>query len=201
VLNRAAKTPIPDPALRFAAGKHGMRLLLVSLGMLFAASMLMYMIVRVQSPEWPPRGMPPLPPLLIVSTMVLLVSSATMQWAVASARCDRPAATARAMAITSLLAVIFLALQALAWIEMILANLDIHDHLYAFTFYVLTALHALHVVGGLGPMFIVTARAFRGRYSSRDYAALVYCAMYWHFLGAVWLVLYATLLVGTYWGA
>ena len=71
------------------------------------------------------------------------------------------------------------------------------DSLYAWTFYVLTALHALHVLGGLPPMLIVTVRALRMGYGPSDHRGLVYCAMYWHFLDAVWIVLYAILWIGS----
>ena len=51
----------------------------------------------------------------------------------------------------------FLVLQAFAWWDLIAASVEITDHLYAWTVYVLTALHALHVLGGIGPMAWVVA--------------------------------------------
>ncbi|MCZ6542722.1 MAG: cytochrome c oxidase subunit 3, partial [Planctomycetota bacterium] len=78
------------------------------------------------------------------------------------------------------------------------ASLDEVQKAFVLTgFYVLTGVHALHVIGGLIPLAAVTIRSFRNRYSSTDHAAVRYCAMYWHFLDGVWIVLFATLMLGT----
>ena len=92
----------------------------------------------------------------------------------------------------------FLVLQTLAWIDLVEENLVFDESLYAWMFYVLTGLHALHVVAGLPPAFVTTAHAYQGRYSTSrvSRAGLVYCGMYWHFLDAVWVVLYLVLLWG-----
>ncbi|MFH1681903.1 MAG: cytochrome c oxidase subunit 3 [Candidatus Eisenbacteria bacterium] len=68
--------------------------------------------------------------------------------------------------------------------------------LFGFTFYMLTGLHAAHVLGGLIALAVVTARAHRGAYSAADHAGIELCARYWHFLDIVWIVLFAVLLVG-----
>ena len=57
---------------------------------------------------------------------------------------------------------------------------------YLEMFDALTGLHAVHVLGGLGPLAIVTVAAFSGRYSRKKNAAVRYTAIYWHFLAAVW---------------
>ena len=69
------------------------------------------------------------------------------------------------------------------------------ESLYAWWFYVLTGLHAAHVVGGLVPLTVVAVHA---RHEDRDPASragLTYVEMYWHFLGAAWLVLFAGILL------
>ena len=53
-------------------------------------------------------------------------------------------------------------------------------------FYALTGLHAVHVLGGLVPLMIVTVAAYQGMYGRRKNAAVRYTAIYWHFLTAVW---------------
>ena len=62
--------------------------------------------------------------------------------------------------------------------------------LYMFTFYVLTALHALHILGGLIFLATVTAKSFAGRYSPDYHPGVTYAAMYWHFLDVVWLIMF-----------
>ena len=101
------------------------------------------------------------------------------------------------MATTLALALVFLVAQGMAWAELFRQNLAISDNLYGWTFYVLTGLHAAHVLGGLPPMIITTRRALRGSYGPTEHRGITYCAMYWHFLDGVWVVLYATLWLGS----
>jgi cytochrome c oxidase subunit 3 len=91
------------------------------------------------------------------------------------------------------LALLFLAVQALAWNELWSRHVTIESGLYAWTFYVLTGVHALHVIGGLPPMVYVFRRSREGQYTPSDYTGVVLCAMYWHALDVIWMVLYATL--------
>ena len=64
------------------------------------------------------------------------------------------------------------------------------------SFYVLTGIHAAHIVGGLIPLIIVATRATTGRYTPAYYPGVRYTAMYWHFLDVVWLTLFVTLQLG-----
>jgi len=175
-------TPFDDPAARFDAGRFGMWIFLVVLAVTFAATIFGYLVVRIgMGGDFVPPDAPPPPKLLLASTAMLLVSSWTMQRALRFGREGDPRQGGMMVA-TSALALAFLVLQVVAWRELLDEDLGPTDSLYGWTFYVLTAIHAAHVVGGLIPMGIV---------------GIVYCAMYWHFLDAVWVVLYATLWIGS----
>ena len=177
-----------------------MRLFLVSLGVLFGASVIGYVSIRVlaigESLE-----LPRLPPALWLSTLVLLVSSATMQAGVVAARQGRPQRLRRAMAATTALGIGFLIVQTVcwfAWAAPMREALGSTERTFLLKgFYVLTGTHAVHVIGGLVPLTVISARAFAGRYTPQEHAGVEYTAMYWHFLAAVWLVLFATLMIGT----
>ena len=65
--------------------------------------------------------------------------------------------------------------------------------MFYFLFYFLTGLHAAHVIGGMVALAIVTANAFRGRYTATRAAGVGHCAAYWHFLDVVWLVMVAVI--------
>lgn len=196
-------TPFADHRSRFLAGVFGVRLFIISLTMLFAASLLAFAIIRVQLEQkhlWP-DNLPDLPLLLWLSTGVLLVSSVTMQWALVSIRHDQQDSLRVGMALTTVLGAAFLLSQTrcwLIWMEPISQQwLDSDEYRFALTsFYILTGLHALHVIGGLVPMAIVSRNAFAGVYSAEHHSGVRYVAMYWHFLGAVWVVLYAAMLIG-----
>ncbi len=57
----------------------------------------------------------------------------------------------------------------------------------------LIALHAAHVIGGLIPLGVVTGRSLRGAYHAGRHAGVRYVATYWHFLDAVWLIMFGLL--------
>jgi len=191
-----------DPVAAFSAGRFGMLLLLASLGMLFAASILGYIILRLQA-IGELDATPALPRELWISTLLLLISSGTMHLALVAVRANRRVIVSAALVASFLLGLAFLGSQWLAWKELLAQHESIWDQVadvpryMIASFYVLTSLHAAHVVGGLVPMTFVTLRSLRGRYGPTHHAGVFYCGMYWHFLGVVWLILFATLLLGS----
>jgi cytochrome c oxidase subunit 3 len=192
-------TPFSDPRKRFRAGKLGMRLFLASLTMLFGGSLLGFIVIRVQMRHYWPE-LPELPTLLWLSTGILIVSSFTMQWALRSARRDDQFGLRTGMICTTMLGMAFLIVQMKCWLIWLapISQLwrDLNEFRLALTgFYVLTALHALHVIGGLVPLVITARNAANGSYTSDHYAGVHYCAMYWHFLDVVWLILFGTLML------
>jgi cytochrome c oxidase subunit 3 len=174
-----------------------MAVLLASLTMLFAAGVVGYLVIRARAEAWPPPGVPSLPGGLWLSTVLILLSSATLHWAVDGIRHDDRRALRMGLTATAVLGLAFLASQTLSWFALVAAEGRPQANLYAFTFFVLTVLHALHVVGGLVPLGLVTARAWRGAYTRERHAGVEYTAIYWHYLGGVWLVLFAVLQLGS----
>ncbi len=194
------RTPFADRGEEFSAGRFGMRLLLASLAMLFAASIIGFLVIRLSGSSWP-RNLPPLPPVLWVSTALLLLSSGIVQFGLVSIRRDDRAVFKMSMVATLVAGVLFLLLQGLAWWAWLQALGPLAEEgegaRFALSgFYVLTGVHALHVIGGLVALSIVTRNARRDRYTPDDHGAVHYCAMYWHFLDGVWLLLFILLQVG-----
>ncbi len=176
-----------------------MRLFLGSLAVLFGSSIVGYVAIRVLGID-EPLDMPPLPGGLWLSTVLLLVSSVTMQHAVVAVRRGRLGTMLAELVVTTALALAFLAVQTVcwaAWAEPMRAAIGQTEQRFMLTaFYVLTGLHALHVIGGLVPLAVITTRAAAGRYTPERHAGIVYTAMYWHFLDGMWLVIFITLLIG-----
>ncbi len=193
----ARLTPFADAKARLEAGRMGMWIFLIVLALLFLSALFGYLFVRVENAAtWTEGNALPPPTILWYSTAALALSSFTMHLGMRAAQAgDR--AQAKWMTATLGLALLFLALQGAAWVQLIQEQMTIGSSLYAWSFYVLTGLHAAHVLGGLIPLGITTARARRCAYSSADAAGAIYTAMYWHFLGGAWVVLYATLLLGS----
>ena len=177
------------------AGLLGMKLLLASLSMLFLASLMGFLVIRSRAEVWPPANMPKFPSGLWISTLLILISSGTIQWGLRSVRRDRQEALRRAMILTTVLGVAFLVCQAMNWLSLVRANFTAAANLYAFMFYMMTGLHAAHVIGGIVLLSIVTAKAFQGRYSPEFHPGVIYSAMYWHFLDVVWVIVFFVLVI------
>lgn len=193
--SQPADSRFQDLESQTSAGVMGMALFIASLSVLFAASMVGYLVVRIRADAWPPPGMPRLPAGLWLSTLILLASSVTMHWALRGAKSNCRKSLKAGISITALLGLAFLISQTINWWALVSAELTASVNLYGFTFFILTGLHAIHVIGGLIPMGVVTRRAFLGRYSSTNYAGVLYCAMYWHFLDVVWVVMFVLMVV------
>lgn len=200
-MNRpAARPPYADddgralPA-RADVGVLGMWIFIASLTVLFLGSIVGYLWVRFTAEQWEPLGLRA-PQSLWISTIVLLASSGTLHSALRGVQRGNQKALRRGMLLTFLLGCVFLLAQLYNWLAVAreLFPSAAHRSMYGFTFYALTALHALHVVGGLAMLVIVTLKARRGLYSRSFHPGVTYAAIYWHFLDVVWIVLF-TLLV------
>jgi len=172
-----------------------MWIFLATLTVLFLAAIVGYLVVRLWAPDWPPPGMPRLPAGLWLATFALLLGSVTIHRAYRAIRGGKGAACTRWLAATLALAFAFLSVQSWNWWGLVRLHLTAVSNLYAFTFFMLTGLHAAHVIGAVVLLAVVLARSFRGRYGSGYYAGVTYAAMYWHFLDAIWLLLFAVLVV------
>ena len=152
---------------------------------LFAAFTSTYLSRRVQS-DW---LVGPLPPILWINTAVLLASSVTIEWARRAARGH--AAGARAiLGAATLLGAAFLIGQVAAWQQLVAAGVYLASNPHADFFYLLTGAHAVHLVGGVGALVYTLGRMGR----VPDGGALVGAvAIYWHFVDALWLYIFAIL--------
>ena len=135
-----------------------------------------------------------LPWQLWLSSALLVTGSVLLQQASAAARGASPAGARRLLLAGGVCAVAFLGGQLWAWQALLTAQVSPAGNPAGSFFYLLTAMHGLHVVGGLVG-WAWTVRA--GRRFVADPAAVAWrialCARYWHFLLAVWVLLFATL--------
>jgi heme/copper-type cytochrome/quinol oxidase subunit 3 len=178
---------------RMSNGQLGMLLFLLSLTVLFVASLIACVITRLQNPVWRTPEMPALPWGLVLSTSMIFGLSFSLDRAQRFIKRNRLVAVERALWAALLFAALFLLFQSFNWIEMARGYRVQKQTLYPFVFHLLTGLHAAHVLGGFVPLGVAVVRASRREYSSSSHEGLTLCAQYWHFLGAVWLVLLATL--------
>jgi len=168
----------------------------VTIGVLFAASLVGYVVTRLQVERWRPEGAPGLPGGLAGSSALLVGVSASMHHAFTSLRSNRQDALLRGLWLGLAFATAFLVGQAFNWFQMFRAHAELGDRsLFAFTFYLLTGLHAAHVLGGFVPLGIVLHRAKAREYSSSRVDGVRFCVWYWHYLGVIWLVLLITMVL------
>lgn len=168
---------------------------------LFISAFLMRMGHDLQASDWKPF---PEPLILWINTAALILGSVAMQWAracVARGDADR---TRAALLVAGVLTIAFLVGQVLAWRLMIISGyFQPHNPAVAF-FYLLTLMHALHIVGGLYVWGRVLVR-MRTRINDLDEhqaleirrrfrLSVELCTVYWHYLLFVWMVVFALLL-------
>ena len=192
-----SKPELQDTPLQSRASSWVMWLLIAALGMLFVASLVLYLVFRLRAEQWPPPGQPPLPlGWLGLSTFLLVGSGFSIQYALHSVRQGRQALLKLGLVLTLILAIGFLFSQIQAWRIMFGNELYVRGNIYAGTFFILTALHAVHVVGGIIPLIVITVQALLKRFSSNHWLPVKNVVMYWHFLDVVWMVVFLTLVVG-----
>ncbi len=146
--------------------------------------------VRSGSPDW---QTPPLPRILWLNTAFLVASSGALQWAYFAVERDDSARLRLLLQIAAATSGCFLLGQLWAWRELVADGYYARSNAADAFFYLLTAVHGLHLAGGL----VALARTIGKAWSPVDRIALQtsveLCAIYWHFLLAVWLVMFAML--------
>lgn len=135
-----------------------------------------------------------LPRVLWLNTGVLILASAAMQWTRTSARRGQTDGVKNGLIAAGGFTLAFLAGQLWAWQQLNASGLfTLANPAYAF-FLLLTAVHGIHLLGGLWVWARATARVVRGADVEKVRLSVELCTVYWHFLLLVWAVLFAVLL-------
>jgi heme/copper-type cytochrome/quinol oxidase subunit 3 len=160
--------------------------------MFFAALISSLFVLRASLPVWPPPLQPRLPiGVTTANTVVLLASSVAMVLAGRALRRPGRRDVLRWLSVAAILGALFLAVQGSEWVGLVRHGLTLSSSTYGTTFYTLIGTHALHVAGALA-WLVVTALLVAGERSPASRGALIRgCALYWHFVVALWLVLFA----------
>lgn len=189
-----------DPLRRDETPHHyriGMWIAVASILMLFMALTSAY-VFRAATAGWQDLQTPP---LLWVSTFVIIASSFTFMLSRKSLRREEGAAYRRWLGVTLLLGLAFLVSQFLAWRGLIAQGVYLASSPHSSFFYLLTALHALHLLGGIAGLSYLLLRAKRGARGGeeervtkiRRRAAVDAVGIYWHFMDGLWVYLFALL--------
>lgn len=169
----------------------GMVMALASWTMLFASLFFAYAVLRLRAPSWPPEGVAPLPRLVpALNTLVILFSSVFLRFAIRPKDEIRPGKLYRALLATIALGSLFLVLQFVVWVPLWRSGFRFDSGVYASVFYGLTTFHAAHVLAGLAALGLLARGARRGTYQSARQNPVRLTAMFWDFVGLVWLVMF-----------
>ncbi len=167
----------------------------VMVTMTFGGLIAAYVVLATNNvAEWRPFA---LPVQLWISTVIILISSITYHLAkMAVDRNNQPSAKKWFVA-TTVLGAAFISSQMLAWFELTARGLYVQGNPYAGFFYILTAVHAVHVLGGIMALGAILLKSWnpteRPVEIARRQTLAHVVGWYWHFMGGLWLVLFVLL--------
>ena len=137
-----------------------------------------------------------LPGVLWFSTAVLLVSSLTIEIAKRRMRAGLGQELRTWLAVTLGLGMAFMVSQVVGWAELSARGIYMASNPSSSFFYLLTAAHAVHIVGGLLALTYAVFRVWRRAVWATQSAAVEATTIYWHFMDGLWVFLLALLSLG-----
>ena len=170
--------------------KLGLFIFLTVVTSLFALFISAY-FMRMKMGDWRPL---PDPDLLWLNTGVLILSSIALQWAQVAAKREKVDSVRNGLLAGGFFAFIFIGGQLLAWQQLADAGYYAHSNPANAFFYLITGLHALHLLGGVVAWGMTTIKLLGGTEVARVRLSVELCAVYWHFLLVVWLILFGLML-------
>ncbi|MBK9165723.1 MAG: cytochrome c oxidase subunit 3 [Acidobacteria bacterium] len=140
--------------------------------------------------EWKPFDLP-LP--VWVSTITIILSSFVFHAGKLAVDKSNWQASRNCFVTTTVFGGVFIASQLLAWVALWRTGLYLEGNPYAGFFYILTAAHAIHVLGGIVALGVVVLRNWRGTsiYDESEYRRKLVRSVgwYWHFMGGLWIAI------------
>ena len=183
---------------RNSVGWWGMLCLIATEASLFAYLLFSYAYFAVRfGPRWLPVAHPSLR-LSLPDTIILLSSSAVIWWAEQGAKSGKQRQHLIGTAVTMAMGVVFLVIQALEWKS---KTFSLTSGSYGSLYFTITGLHMAHVVVGLVILGVVFAWSAAGDFTPRRHTPVLISSTYWHFVDAVWLVVFTTLYIAPYFWA
>jgi len=188
-----------DPRSRRPSGRvspkryyTGIWIGIVSVTMFFMALVSAYVVRKGASTDWVTFHFPG---LIWVNTLILLVSSATVEVARRRLAAGNLTSFRSWWTLTTLLAFVFLAGQIVVWRQLFEQGVYLASNPASSFFFIFTGLHALHILAGLGALLFVALRNFDQARLSLATAAGV-TSYFWHFLDGLWVFLAVLLYFG-----
>jgi len=178
--------------LDLSKGKLGLRYIMIISTIFFCLFIVTYSD-RLVYPDW--QKMPE-PLMLWLNTLILLISSAFFLNAQIAAKNNQFIIVKKRLIVIGFLALAFLIGQLIVWLQFINLGYYVSSNPANAYFYVFTALHGLHLLGGLIYWLIAIRKVWvpSNIVIAKVKHTVELCAIYWHFLLAVWIVLFGLML-------
>ena len=174
---------------REKVGKPLLWISLISIIMLFAG-LTSAVVVRKEDGNWLNFDMPD---MFLYSTIIIVLSSISIHFALLFAKRNKVEAVKIPVIITMVLGLLFVVFQIMGYQELTDKGIFFtgpgHNDAGSYV-YLISAVHILHLVGGMVALSIVVFRALKASYNSKNLLGLQLCSTYWHFLGGLWIYLY-----------
>ncbi|MBV1906605.1 MAG: cytochrome c oxidase subunit 3 [Pseudomonadales bacterium] len=169
--------------------KIGLGVFLAVATSLFALFISAYFI-RMELSDWRPVEEPI---ILWANTALLIMGSICLQWAVVSERRGKLNNMKTGLLSGGLFAIAFVLGQLIAWSQLAGSGLYLNSNPASTFFYVLTAMHGIHILGGVFAWGKTLIRSLSMTDHGQVSLGVELCATYWHFLLVIWLILFALL--------
>ena len=194
------------------ASTLGMWVFLVTEVMFFGGMFMAYLLYRTLYPDaWMAGSNHLNVPLGALNTAVLICSSLTMVLAVRGAQIGSRSAQLVNLVLTILLGSVFLVVKYFEYKDKFVHHLVPGPHfdpslpteqqLFFSLYFMLTGVHAAHMVVGIVLMTVILIMAWRGKFSPSYYTPVEVSGLYWHFVDIVWIFLFPLLyLLGFHYG-
>jgi cytochrome c oxidase subunit 3 len=161
-------------------------LFIATIVMLFAALTSAYLVKQGEG-NWLRFDMPG---MFWATSAIIILSSISIQMAYLAARRNNISRIRIFLSLTITLGLIFLAGQYLSWGELVRQDVFFVGNPAGSFIYVLTGLHALHIISCIIFLSIVFYSALKFRIHSKNLNTMEMLVTYWHFLGGLWLYLF-----------
>ncbi len=184
----------PEPGGRPSPSRYytGIAIGIVSILMFFMALASAFLVRRGTSGDWIPVH---LPVVLWLNTLALIGSSFTLERARRSLSRLDLSGFRKLWTVTTGLGVLFLIGQLVAWRQLVAQGVFMASNPASSFFYIFTAAHGLHLLGGVGALLYVLSRKFDNTRIALPTAAEV-ASYYWHFMDGLWIFLLVLLYLG-----
>ena len=148
-------------------------------------------VFRMNFEDWQPL---PVPSLLWVNTCSLVIASIGMGWATRGVKINNQTNLKIGLLIGGLFALFFLTGQFWAWQQLIAYDYLVANNPANTFFYLITALHGLHITGGIVGWIVITKKSWKTDRIESHSAQVSLLATYWHYLLLIWVMMFGLFL-------